>query len=199
VRVRAAMAAATSGGPKGRDDRSFFEAIVWILRTGARWRDLPEAFGKWSRSYRRFRRRALAGRWETLQHSLRRAAAVSERGELVRYIVTAGQVNDVTQAGFLTECGEAEAVIGARAYDSDALICRSEQRGNAAVIPSRSNRKIFRAIDSTLYRRRNVIERGFGRLKSFRRVATRYEKTLASYVGVVATAAFVVALSGWRA
>ena len=126
-------------------------------------------------------------------------AAVSERGELVRYIVTAGQVNDVTQAGFLTECGEGEAVIGDRAYDSDALLCRIEQRGCAAVIPSRSNRKVFRVIDSILYRRRNVIERWFGRLKGFRRVATRYEKTLASYVGVVATAAFVVALSGWRA
>jgi transposase len=77
-----------------------------------------------------------------------------------------------------------------------ALICRIEQRGNAAVIPSRSNRKVFRVIDPILYRRRNVIERWFGRLKGFRRVATRYEKTLASYVGVVATAAFVVALSG---
>jgi transposase len=66
------MAAATSRGPKGRDDKSFFEAVLWILRTGAPWRDLPEAFGKWSRSYRRFRRWALAGRWETLRHSLRR-------------------------------------------------------------------------------------------------------------------------------
>jgi transposase len=244
VRVTAAMAAATSRGPKGRDDRSFFEAILWILRTGAPWRDLPEAFGKWSRSYRRFRRWALAGRWETLRQSLRRAesklilidstivkahahaagalrsaggqsaqalgrsrggfttklhAAVSDQGELLRYVVTAGQVNDVTQACFLTESGEGEAVIGDRAYDSDTLIRRIEERGQAAVIESRSNRKVFRVIDSILYRRRNVIERWFGRLKGFRRVATRYEKTLASYVGVVATAAFVVALSGWRA
>ena len=244
VRVTAAMAAATSRGPKGRDDKSFFEAILWILRTGAPWRDLPEGFGKWSRSYRRFRRWALAGRWETLRHSLRRAesklvlidstiikahphaagalrrtggqsaqalgrsrgglttklhAAVSERGELVRYIVTAGQVNDVTQAGFLTECGEGEAVVADRAYDSDSLIQHIEAGGRAAIIPSRSNRKVFRVIESVLYRRRNVIERWFGGLKGFPRVATRYEKTLASYVGVVATAAFVVALSGWRA
>ena len=236
------MAAATSRGPKGREDKSFFEAIVWILRTGSPWRDLPEAFGKWSRIYRRFRRWALAGRWETLRHSLRRAesklvlidsavikahphaagafrrtggqsaqglgrsrgglttklhAAVSERGELVRYIVTAGQVT-MSRKRFL---GRMRGRSGhrRRAYDSDAVICRIEQLGQAAVIPSRFESKGFRVLDSILYRRRNVIESWFGRLKGFRRVATRYEKTLASSVGVVATAAFMVALSGWRA
>jgi transposase len=113
--VAPAIAAATSRGPKGRDDRRFFEAVVWILRTGAPWRDLPGAFGKWSRSYRRFRRWALAGRWETLRQSLRRAES------LLRYVVTTGQVNDVTQAFFLADCGEGEAVLGDRAYDSVAL------------------------------------------------------------------------------
>jgi transposase len=244
AKVAPTMAAATSRGPKGRDDRGFFEAIVWIMRTGAPWRDLPGAFGKWSRSYRRFRRWALAGRWEALRHVLQRAesklilidstivkahahaagarrktggqcaqtlgrsrgglttklhAAVSERGELLRYVITGGQVNDVTQACFLTECAQGEAIIGDRAYDSDALIQHIEERGGAAVIPSRSNRKIFRPIDSVLYRQRKVIERWFGRLKGFRRVATRYEKTLPSYTSVVAMAALVVALSGWRA
>jgi transposase len=244
ARVGSAMAAATSRGPKGRDDRSFLEAIVWILRTGAPWRDLPGAFGKWSRSYRRFRRWALAGRWETLRHRLGRAesklilidstivkahphaagalrrtggqstqalgrsrgglttklhAAVSDRGELIRYVITAGQVNDVTQAPWLIKSGEGEAVLGDRAYDKNRLITLIEERGRAVVIPSRSNRKVFRTIDAVLYRQRNVIERWFGRLKGFRRVATRYDKTLASYVGVVAMAAFVVALSGWRA
>jgi transposase len=237
------LAAATRRGPKGRDDRSFFEAILWILRTGAPWRDQPCTYGKWSRSYRRFRRWALAGRWEVLRTTLRRRdrvryvlidstivkahphaagalrktggqaaqalgrsrgglttklqAAVSERGELLRYVVTAGQVNDVTQACLLTDGTEGEAVVGDRAYDGNAVIAHVEASGRAAVIPP-SNRRTPRVLDSTVYRVRNVIERWFGRLKGFRRVATRYEKTLLSYAGVVATAAFVVALSGWR-
>jgi transposase len=65
--VAPALYSATRRGPKGRDDRRFFEAIRWILRTGAPWRDLPMAFGNWSRSYRRFRRWALAGRWEAVR------------------------------------------------------------------------------------------------------------------------------------
>src|ERR1043165_1525182 len=73
ARVAPAMAVATSRGPKGCDDRGFFEAIFWILRTGAPWRDLPGALGKWSGSYRRFRRWALAGRWEMLRQTLGRA------------------------------------------------------------------------------------------------------------------------------
>jgi len=67
------------------------------------------------------------------------------------------------------------------------------------VIPSRSNRLVPRLIDAEVYRRRNVIERWFGRLKQFRRIATRYDKTHRSYRGFVALAACQVVLSGWRA
>ena len=67
--------AATRRGPKGRDDRGFFEGVRWILRTGAPWRDLPMAFGAWSCIYRRFRRWAVAGRWEALREALGRTGA----------------------------------------------------------------------------------------------------------------------------
>jgi putative transposase len=84
-------------------------------------------------------------------------------------------------------------------YDADAVLAQVEASGRAAIIPSRSHRKAFRAIDKAVYRYRSVIERWFGRLKGFRRVATRYDKTLLSYEGVVAIAVFAVGLSGWRA
>jgi transposase len=68
-----------------------------------------------------------------------------------------------------------------------------------AVIPSRKARRHPRRLDRCRYARRNVIERWFGRVKAFRRIATRYEKTSSSYAGFVATAATLVALTGWAA
>ena len=41
-------------GRRGRDDRNFLEAVLWIHRTGAPWRDLPDAFGSWKTVYNRF-------------------------------------------------------------------------------------------------------------------------------------------------
>lgn len=51
-------------GSTGRDNRLFVEAVLWIVRTGAPWRDLPEAFGHWNSAFRRFSRWAANGVWE---------------------------------------------------------------------------------------------------------------------------------------
>jgi transposase len=50
-------------GCHGRDNRLFIEAVLWIARTGARWRDLPAQFGKWYTAYTRFRRWTKKGVW----------------------------------------------------------------------------------------------------------------------------------------
>lgn len=55
----------TSGGT-GRDNRLFINAVLYRVRTGIPWRDLPERFGPWNTVARRFRRWALAGAWEKL-------------------------------------------------------------------------------------------------------------------------------------
>ena len=43
-------------GRSGKDNRLFLEAVLWIARVGAPWRDLPEAFGNWNSIFQRFRR-----------------------------------------------------------------------------------------------------------------------------------------------
>ncbi|MGI4874281.1 MAG: transposase [Janthinobacterium lividum] len=50
----------------GRDNRLFLNAVLYRVRTGVAWRDLPERFGSWNTAARRFRRWAQAGVWETL-------------------------------------------------------------------------------------------------------------------------------------
>lgn len=108
-------------------------------------------------------------------------------------------MNDVTQADFLVRGLVGRAVVGDRAYDSDAFLAQVREQGMAAVIPSRANRKVPRPLDSACYVVRNVIEWLFGRLKVFRRVATRYEKTAASYASMLALASALVVVSGWAA
>ena len=53
-------------GRSGTDNRLFLEAVLWMVRTGAPWRDLPELFGSWNSVFRRFRRWAQAGVFERL-------------------------------------------------------------------------------------------------------------------------------------
>ena len=50
-------------GSTGRDNRMFVEGVLWIVRTGSPWRDLPEAFGEWNSVFRRFSRWSLKGVW----------------------------------------------------------------------------------------------------------------------------------------
>jgi transposase len=56
-------------GVTARDNRLFLDAVLWIAKTGAPWRDLPERFGPWNSVWRRFSRWAHNGRWEKIfQH-----------------------------------------------------------------------------------------------------------------------------------
>jgi putative transposase len=53
-------------GRHGRDNRLFVDAVLWVCRTGAPWRDLPGEFGNWNSVFRRFRRWAENGVWSRI-------------------------------------------------------------------------------------------------------------------------------------
>lgn len=107
----------------------------------------------------------------------------------MRFILTAGQVSDYTQALALLENMKAEAVLADKGYDADYVVEAVGNMGAIVVIPPKSNRKILREYDVLLYKERNHIERMFSKLKHFRRVATRYDKTALSFMAFLNIAA----------
>ena len=97
-------------------------------------------------------------------------------------------MNDCTQAIALLGEHRAEAVLADKGYDADAIVEHVEAMGAKAVIPPRRNRKAQRDYDKNLYKQRNRIERCFSKLKCFRRLATRYEKSKTCFHAFVALA-----------
>ena len=72
-------------------------------------------------------------------------------------------------------------LIGDKAFDSDALLDTLAKRGAEAVIPPKTNRTVQRTFDRDTYRERHRIENFFGKIKEFRAIATRYDKTASSF------------------
>jgi len=119
--------------------------------------------------------------------------SLSEDWVPLRWILTAGNRNDITQAPALIEgMPSYESVIGDKAYDSDAFREAIVSAGGVAVIPPRDSRTEPRPYDADLYKRRNIIERFFHRVKQYRRVATRYDKLAIRYLGFVYFAAILI-------
>ena len=61
---------ATDRGVTAKDNRLFVEAVLWILRTGSPWRDLPRELGDWHNTYTRFSRWGAAGVWQRVSEVL---------------------------------------------------------------------------------------------------------------------------------
>lgn len=117
---------------------------------------------------------------------------VEGTGLPLRLIATAGQRSDITQAVALLEGFKASYVLADKGYDGQLVIDAVHNSGATAVIPSRRTARKPRHIDKNLYKERNIVERFFGHLKQFRRVATRYDKHIQNYMGFVQIAAIAI-------
>lgn len=78
-----------------------------------------------------------------------------------------------------------------KGYDTDRVRQLIESLGSAPNIPPRSHRRWKNCFSPYLYRGRNAIERMFGRLKDFRRIATRYDRLARNYLAAVVLAATI--------
>ncbi len=122
-------------------------------------------------------------------------AAGDALGNPVRLIGSPGQRNDIALAHELIEGFATAVTIADKGYDADHLCERIAKSGSEVVIPPKRNRTVQRPYDADLYKERNIIERFFNKLKQFRRVATRYDKLLANFMGFVKLAAIAIWLT----
>jgi transposase len=85
-------------------------------------------------------------------------------------------------------------LIADKGYDTDAIRTFLKTNGVKAVIPSKSNRKKQIRLDKETYKKRNVVERCFCRLKDWRRIATRYDKLAQNFFSALC---FVATVAYW--
>ena len=118
--------------------------------------------------------------------------AVDALGNPLRIILTEGQVHDIRQAEALIEGFACEKVLADKGYDSDKFREVIASKGAEAVIPPKRSRKELIAYDKDVYQDRNLVERFFNKIKNFRRIATRYDKTALSSAAMLALAAAMI-------
>ena len=225
-------------GRRSKNDRLHIEGILYILRTGIPWRDLPDIFGKWSTVYKRFQRWSEEGLWQHMLTALNdlysddeylmidssimrihqdgsnpkggqmRQAMGKSRGGLstkvhmacdalgypLSCVITGGVRHDATQAKTLLQRHLKEnsyALLDA-GYDSDELRSIVDTNRSTSVIAYRKNRIIIPEFDKHLYKERHKIENLFQKLKRYRRIATRYEKTHSHFKAMVTFASILL-------
>ena len=109
------------------------------------------------------------------------------------FFITAGQVSDYTgAAALLDDLPKAKWMLADRGYDADWFREALQDKGIRACIPGRKKRKTPIKYDKRRYKRRNRIEIMFGRLKDWRRVATRYDRCPKVFLSAIALAALVI-------
>jgi len=108
-------------------------------------------------------------------------------------LLTPGQAHDLIGADALLPQMAAEVLIADKAYDADGRVLEPlASAGKSAVIPPRQNRTAPRPFDEALYQARHRIENFFCRLKQFRGIATRYDKTARNFLAALHLAAATI-------
>jgi len=120
-------------------------------------------------------------------------ALVDALGNLFDFLLLPGQAHDMKGVAPLIEGVAFGALLADKAFDADWLLAELEKRGATAIIPPKANRKTKRTHDEHAYKWRHLIENFFAKIKEFRGIATRYEKTISSYAANWHLAATLIA------
>jgi len=115
-------------------------------------------------------------------------------GNLADFVLLPGQAHDLRGAAPLIEDVLFGALLADKAFDAGWLLETLDARGATAVIPPKSNRKQRRDYDEDAYGWRHLIENYFAKIREFRAIATRYEKTASSYAANWHLAATIIAV-----
>ena len=115
-------------------------------------------------------------------------ALTNGKVQALNFILTAGNKHEVTVAVDLLEYAEGRIILGDRGYDSDSLRGEIEEAGGVAQIPGKSNRKEEVFYIKEVAKIRHVVENYFCKIKRFRRIATRYDRTSETYLSFLALA-----------
>jgi len=121
---------------------------------------------------------------------------VDALGNPTGFFLTGGQAHDLVGADHLLPSMQAEMLIADKAFDADTrVIAMLADAGKTAVIPPKANRRLPRDFDRDLYKARHLIENFFAKLKQFRAIATRYDKTARNFLAAVHLAATAIWLN----
>ncbi len=118
-------------------------------------------------------------------------------GNPTAFHLTPGQDHDLQGADALMNyLTQAEAALADKAYDADERVRKKLQEKDCiAVIPSKSNRNNPQDYDKDVYKARHLIENFFAKLKQYRAIATRYDKTAQNFLGAIYLASSVIWLN----
>ena len=111
----------------------------------------------------------------------------------MRFLLLPGQAHDMKGVAPLIRGVRFDALLADKAFDANWLLDELDKRGAIAVIPPKSNRKHQRNYDADIYKWRHLVENYFAKIKEFRAIATRYDKTDCSYTASWHLAAALIA------
>ncbi|MFB9991929.1 IS5 family transposase [Deinococcus oregonensis] len=235
------------------EHRPIISGILWVLRTGAPWRDVPERFGKWTTISSRFRRWTAKGIWQQVWAELQRQA--DQKGQLdwsmhfvdgtvvrahqcaagarggqqdealgrsrggfstkihlraeghgkpMAFLLSGGERHEckylqpLLETGAVVRAGRGrprirpDRLVGDKGYSDSTVRKYLHSRGIGVTIPRRKDQGDDICFDAAVYKERNKVERLVNRLKSFRRIATRYDKRAVNYQGWLTVVAILL-------
>jgi transposase len=121
---------------------------------------------------------------------------VDALGNPLAFLLSPGQAHDLDGADEFLPKMQADTLLADKAYDADERVIEPLlAAGKNPVIPPKSNRKVERCFDKEMYKARHLMENFFCKLKQYRAIATRYDKTARNFLAGLHLAAAVIWLN----